>query len=320
MTRWHSLHVYRYPEQDLFLAHGVAPVLRPLRASGAVDRAFFLRYWQGGPHIRLRVRTDAAVVDEIAGKLRGHLAEYPSDGTFDIAAFQEGQRYMARMEDSDPHEIVPTDTVLPAEYEPEYGKYGGHAGVAIAEDLFDASTTAVLGALAQLDGRSARRLGVAFDMMLRGLAAVGRSPAGMADFFAYYCRLWSPYVFGHFSATWTELLARQGPPMTAHAGRLLATGSLTDDWSAAVRTAWQAVAEHTDTVLPHVTLAGPDAPPERRRQALLANYLHTNNNRMGVNPESEAYLAYLGHHVLSDCAGTPIQTGLESVAAHGHLD
>jgi hypothetical protein len=65
-------------------------------------------------------------------------------------------------------------------------------------------------------------------------------------------------------------------------------------------------------VLAAVTLAGPDAPPQRRRQVLLSSYLHTHNNRLGLIPQQEALLGYLGHHVLSAQAGIAPDRGLLS--------
>ena len=311
---WRALHVHRYGDQDGFLVDGLAPALAPLRDRGVLQLWFFLRYWQGGPHIRVRLHLDPARADsaliEVAGRLRDWLAAAPCSAMFDAEEFQrDAQPTLAALEDEAANTVYPPDTVREAPYRPEFAKYGGPRGVAIAEKFFDRSSAVVLAALPRVDGSSSRRLGAGFSGMVRGLGAVGLSPAELAAFFAHYCMLWSPYVFDQFLDTWPELLAVHRPTLLAHTGAVLdRTDPAQDPFAAAVRDAVAAAAE----VLPEVTLLGPDAPPRRRRQALLASYLHTHNNRMGLTPGHEAFLGYLGHHVLSAYAGCEPSPGLLS--------
>ncbi|MFI5931977.1 lantibiotic dehydratase C-terminal domain-containing protein [Actinoplanes sp. NPDC051494] len=310
---WSSLHVHRFGGQDDLLTDAVAPVLARLREQDRVRRAFFLRYWEGGHHVRIRVRTPraqaAAVTAELTADLTRHLREHPDDVPFDLDEFhREAQPTMAALEGVPAGPMYPPGTVRAAAYEPEPGKYGGPAGVAIAERFFDRSSTVVLAALPRLTERPARRLGLAFTMMLRGLCAAGLTPGQIAAFFSHYCRLWSPYVFDEFLDTWPALLAERRAAVTEQAHRILA-GPHRDAYSSAVGDAVNAA--HADpTVLPAVTLAGPDAGPVRRRDVLLASYLHTHNNRLGLSPEREALLGFLGHHVATACAGTPADPDL----------
>jgi hypothetical protein len=319
---WRSVHVHRYARQDEFLVDAVAPVLAPLRARGAVSGFFFLRYWKGGHHLRLRMRvapTDAEqVLGEVTAELRDHLARSPAGQDFDVAAFREAQGTMAALEDEQPDEVQPPDTIRAARYLPEHDKYGGPRGTELAEAFFERSSDAVLRALPAVQGRSSRRLGVGFSTMLRGLSGAGLTPAAMADFFADYCMLWSPYVFDEFLVTWPDLLRERGGPLHRHTAAVLAhPGVLAlDPVAAAVRTAWAAVTAAEPELLAAVTVAGADAPAPRRRQVLLASYLHTHNNRLGLIPEQEAFLGYLGHHVLSACADRPADADLMAKLSH----
>ncbi|GAA4420606.1 thiopeptide-type bacteriocin biosynthesis protein [Actinokineospora soli] len=304
---WRSLHVYRYGEQDAFLVDGVAPVIDGLRESGALADFFFLRYWQGGHHVRVRLLLDRAqadaAVEEATGKLAAHLAGSPVHVDFDADEFAEAaQPMMAAMEGERVQRLQPPDSILEHPYEPEYAKYGGPRGVAVAERYFGRSSAIVLDALRRTGGASSKRLGAGFSMMLRGLCAAGLSAREMADFFAHYCVVWSPYVFDEFMAAWPDLLREREAAIGAHADALLSNRDALrgDPMHDAVRQAWTAA---DDDVLDAVTLAGPDAPRARRAQVLLVSYLHTHNNRLGLIPEHESFLGYLGHHVLSEWAG-----------------
>lgn len=316
--KWYGLHIHRYTGQDDFLVDAVSPALTPLYREGALDRAFFLRYWQGGHHIRLRLRLTAAdpesrerKLEEVAGRLAAHLAEFPGGYGFDPDAFREAQTTMAALEAEETDELRPPDSLHRVPYVPEYDKYGGAEGVAVAERFFDRSSAVALAALRGIGGSSAKRLGTAFSMMLRGLCAARLSPAGMAAFFAHYCVVWSPYVFDQFLDTWPGLLQQRQGPAVRHAGRLLAGQQPAEDpFGRAVGEAWQALTDSAATVLPAVTLGGADAPEERRKQILLLSYLHTHNNRLGLIPEQESFLGCLGHHVIGECAGLAPATDL----------
>jgi len=330
---WCSVHVHRYERQDELLTDGVAPLLSALRAERAVSGFFFLRYWKGGHHLRLRLRVTApdpaAVLDAVTAGLRDYCAANPAGAAFDVAAFRAAQATMAALEDEESDEVQPPDTVRTGHYEPEYGKYGGPAGVRLAEQFFARSSDAVLHGLPALGERASRRLGAGFSAMLRGLAAAGHGPDEMARFFADYCLLWSPYVFDAFLGTWPDLLRARTATLARHAAAVLAAAELgatelgaaelgatelgaagEDPVSAAIRTALDGVRRAGPEVLAAVTLAGPGAPPWRRRQVLLTSYLHTHNNRLGLIPQQEALLGYLGHHVLSAHAGRPADAGL----------
>lgn len=315
-STWRSLHVFRSAEQDRFLVDGVAPVVEALRESGAITDFFFLRYWQGGHHLRLRLLVNGgdgdAVAGEVATRLAGHLAEHPVEVAFDPAEFaQDAQPMMAAMEGERALELQPPDSIRAFDYSPEYAKYGGPDGVAIAERYFGRSSAIVLDALRRTEGASGKRLGAGFSMMLRGLCATGMSAQDMAAYFAHYCVVWSPYVFDSFMDAWPDLLRERRAAIGAHTAALMSQRDAlgADPMHAAVGEAWAAV-RADPRVLDAVTLVGDDAPRARREQVLLVSYLHTHNNRLGLIPEHESFLGYLGHHVLSEWAGTEASTDL----------
>jgi thiopeptide-type bacteriocin biosynthesis protein len=306
--RWHSVHVHRYVRQDDFLVECVAPMVAALRERSAIDRFFFLRYWRGGHHLRLRfhlaAERPAPVLAGIEAGLRDHLCRTAGAGIDHLPGFEEAQAAMATLEGAEPAAIEPPDTLLTVEYEPELHKYGGDRGVAIAERFFDRSSAVSFEYLRAVSRQPTKRLAAAFAMMVRGARATGWEAPEMAAFFARFCLLWAPYVFDESLASWHKRFSGSQESLRAHVGHVFADDPPADGYSSAVASAWSAVNAHAGEVLPEITLAGAAATAEERGQVLLVSYLHTHNNRLGLVPEQEAFLGYLAHHALSEYAGT----------------
>ena len=102
---------------DAMLADLVAPLVGRLRSSRSFSRWFFIRYRDPTPHLRLRVRTAGDRMDGIGAEIRAAAARDP-----DVSPVR------LRFEP----------------YEPELERYGGPAGVAIAERMFQVSSDMVL--------------------------------------------------------------------------------------------------------------------------------------------------------------------------------
>ncbi|MYR62274.1 lantibiotic biosynthesis protein, partial [Streptomyces sp. SID625] len=68
-----SAHVFTAHPLDLVIHDLVREVSGELRRRGLIDLLFFLRHWQGGPHLRLRVRlTEPAAEPAVRAALTAH--------------------------------------------------------------------------------------------------------------------------------------------------------------------------------------------------------------------------------------------------------
>ena len=112
---------------DRILTEGVGPAIAKLRDNGIVDHWFFLRFADPEHHLRLRLHGDPGALREHAlPALTDALAPHIADGTV---------------------WKVSTDT-----YDREVERYGGDAGIELAEQIHAADSDAVLDALDILDG------------------------------------------------------------------------------------------------------------------------------------------------------------------------
>lgn len=302
---WRCVHIHYADHQDELLAECVAPLVASARTRG-LSRWFFLRYWRGGPHVRLRLRFEAgappgAWEDVLAG-IGEHVRGKPSEARLNGERLEQEQRRLAALEGESAGEVVlhPDNTLVLSPYVPEYGKYGGPIGVALAEAFFEASSDTALDVLTGSGGSTKGRVNLAFAMMLAGLRAAGYADRGLVDLFAAWIRFCERFVP---PGAWQALQAKMRQPDVRRQLGLATMASVEPDryppwllrWAGTFGEAARALHEHAAVVRPAVTFAKSMDP----LQFVLFHYLHTHNNRLGVTPALEAQIAYVGQRLVA---------------------
>ncbi len=130
-TEWLYLKIYTGTASgDEILTDTIGPVLAQLRQTEVVDQWFFLRYADPDHHLRIRLHGDPATLREYAlPALTAALDPHLDEGTV---------------------WKVTLDT-----YDREIERYGGDAGIELAERIHAADSAAVLRVLSMLDDRDA---------------------------------------------------------------------------------------------------------------------------------------------------------------------
>jgi len=144
----------------------ILDVVEPVVTAAKPRSFFFLRYWQGGPHIRLRMRDlspDAArqaesMLRELFGlaiRLRADEAPIDPDAyglhAASLAGAGEGGRTL-------PVEPLRAPGIYRAYYEPEYERYGTGDLMELSERLFERSSRTTLSILRESPGLWERAL------------------------------------------------------------------------------------------------------------------------------------------------------------------
>jgi thiopeptide-type bacteriocin biosynthesis protein len=160
---------------DGILRDAVRPTVEAGRAAALIDRWFFVRYRDGGPHVRLRFRGVARqLLSDVWPGLLARLSETLANG----GAWQ-----------------VQLDT-----YEREVERYGGPAGIELCEQLFAADSDAVVASLVGREGDAGADL--AWRLALRGLDGwfddFGLDPARRL---AFVTRLRDQFAAEHHATT-----------------------------------------------------------------------------------------------------------------------
>ncbi|MFE8913171.1 lantibiotic dehydratase C-terminal domain-containing protein [Streptomyces globisporus] len=304
---WSPLHIYLPMSlQPGFLRDVIRPVVHD---AGVQDRFWYLRYWQGGPHIRFRLH-DASeqMVESVRGRLAAAMPAFDAEQRAEYAQQSSHQPGLAELEGAEPEEVRAAGTVEPAVYTPESAKYGGETGLRIAEELFRSTSNAALDLLAGLSDRqlASSPTGQALRVMAMSLKGSGLDVAQSQDFLGHYEEDWRRWVPPGYDENWPKIYGRTRMKVVELCRAVWIDGSTDvfyDIYTQAWRSARKAQSGATDGDVAELVLEGtPYA-------HCLANYIHTTNNRLGILPVAEAFLAYVIRRALSELqSGDPSNT------------
>lgn len=284
---WASFHLFRAEALDRFLNNAVAPFVAAVLSERLASSFFFIRYWDGGQHIRLRLRTSAS--RRLSRRTRAHFESY-------FKAHPSVRQF-------DPHGTVsfPNDSVQQLPYEPELARYGGGKGVAVSERQFEASSRAVLGVMAEREWSYESAVGAALQFHIIFANAVGFDLREAARFFAdasqhfVIPKGWLPpnLTGGLAIGQFATLFAGQRERLVAlhqDIWSALADGQeFEQEWA----NRW--LRENVDVAKRLRRARGLSAtePWTSVERAIMMSYVHMTNNRLGLLNRDEAYLGYV---------------------------
>jgi thiopeptide-type bacteriocin biosynthesis protein len=270
MQHWFSIHFYLLETSDVFLTRAVKPFLAQSIWNEKNTRAFFIRYEdERGPHIRLRMRGEAAWIAET---LR------PA-----WTGWMEGRGEWQEVD-----------------YQPEIKRFGGAEGLALAEEHFHISTRVVLERIERAAYTYGDALYDALRMHVITAHAAGLDWMEAAAYFGRLCDAWIPVFF--------QPIGEQVSPKTVEKelksefeARLLPQFKDLQDACIAL---WKALeADKIDKNQPEWLrwLRGNQLIMKElgnNLEYVLPHLLHLNSNRLGVNNQDEVYVNYILSRVL----------------------
>jgi thiopeptide-type bacteriocin biosynthesis protein len=283
--------------QPGFLRDVIHPVVRD---AGVRDRIWFLRYWQGGPHIRLRLhRASEQTIESVSSALAAAIPSLTDEQSAEYEQQSSHQPGLADLEGAKPAEVREAGTVEPALYSPEYAKYGGTTGLRIAEELFRSTSAAVLDLLADRTDAElkASPAGLAIRVMAMSLKGSGLNMEQSQDFLSVYEEEWRRWVPPGYDEKWAAMYDKTRSKVTSLCSAVWRDGTTDvfhDTYATAVNSARMVQGKSTDGDLAELVLE------ETPYAHCLANYIHTTNNRLGILPAAEAFLAYVIQRSLND--------------------
>jgi thiopeptide-type bacteriocin biosynthesis protein len=291
---------YQRINLDRVILDVVGPFARSVVHRGLATRYFFIRYPLHGAHIRLRLFGDQR---DLATRVGQELVE--AVGEYSKAELL-GVPNSAIANDGEPS---PLPSLWWVPYMPETARYGGPCALRFAEQVFHASSELVLDVLPLMNGDEFEsRAGFALVAMFALLAPAVRDASEAAALTRYH------------RERWIQSAAYQASAVDARQRFERAFVSDAERFAGLVHGLWLATTEDSDG-LPEVfrafahaarsTISKLCALPasadsaENRTAAgvtwvgsLVSDYMHMSNNRFGISPLEEAYLAHLVESVL----------------------
>jgi Lantibiotic biosynthesis dehydratase C-term len=324
---WQAVHIFYAASPRPLLLECVKPLVDQLTAEGLLAGYFFINYWLEGPHLRLRLkpsspeateRVRARAEDAIAAFLRARPALYEVKAGFlaDLyntlfeLEYPEEKREELLGKDGRMR-LRPNNSYHWEPYEPEYGKYGGPAGVALAEWHFQRSSDLVIEAARTMNLHLRTVvLGVSAQLMMVMSGCLIPDRDALLQFLDRYHEFWNGAFDGTnytaqdgydraYTAMDTRLTTRFEQIRTAVArGDTGPLPGFLRGWAEHCLELRGRVIELADAEqLVFRTWAGnKEMPVSDRGHALamlLSPYLHMTNNRLSVTVRDEAYLSYV---------------------------
>jgi hypothetical protein len=153
-SAWVSAHVFYHGDLDRPLVHAVAPLVDELAAHALAREFFFIRYWDGGLHVRLRALpatgVERAEVETLIGdRFAAYLAVDPAADLMTPEEYAEMAGSLARMEGVATHaeRLHPNNSVAFIPYRREHDRYGYGGAIQAVEKHFADSSRIALRAL-----------------------------------------------------------------------------------------------------------------------------------------------------------------------------
>jgi len=325
---WLSSHIFYNNDPHPLLAGCVLPLVELLKEHRLIDRYFFIRYWEGGPHVRLRLAPAPGVTDdEIKKVAEPHLTAFlrrrPS--LFDHRTRTMGPMYarLYEVEYGKPKLLekygpdgeipyYPNNSFCYVDYEPEWARYGGEVGMDLAERHFEVSSDIVLAYLHDTNTHVRPvRLGQGFQIVLHFCLVLLRDHARIRRFLDTYVEFWEKNYFSQGVGLLNKAersydrIARQVQKgireiVACHQGGGVGRTPLERRWIEHA----QSLRNDIVAAVAANTLQLPAEAVGNEVEYLLTSYTHMTANRLGISIADEVYLAYL------------IRQGLESLDEH----
>jgi thiopeptide-type bacteriocin biosynthesis protein len=306
---WLSAHLFlaRSAEQqreDRVISDVLSPFAQTCLRNGEITRCFFIRYRERGPHVRLRMLGESEVLRRtVSPALANHVAEH-------LSAQDAGVPDIPTIGIVSADELSGVEPLRWIRYEPETDRYGGAEALPLAEQLFHVSSQAAFALLPAIisEGPDAR-LGVAMTAMLAvmGAAGIGATQAGeVARRHRDRWMVFNPAADGRLLARYDYGKTRNGDGLAAVVRDVWSASSedpylLPEPFNACVEQMRPLMDELRALVqCGRVRVRGETLLTWRSAVLqLLPDYMHMSNNRLGVAPHLEAYLA----HLIEDALG-----------------
>ncbi|MFV8064335.1 lantibiotic dehydratase C-terminal domain-containing protein [Streptococcus sp. ZY1909104] len=279
---WYNFKIYYYKNQDELLTNMISAYFD----NNSITDFFFIRYWEGGPHIRLRVKKNSSFSEkDFIQKIKDYMEKVPSVAVINEEYLLKSMENLALQENIDTHSIdlIADNSVIIDDYLPEIGKYG-NVGIKFAEKEFVYSSHLALLFLNFVNNSIEKKLIAALFSV--NLVLITLDKKQMTSFFEYYTSYWSKYLVEDSLLKVKDNLNKFDP------------GLIPIEFVNEI----EGVFKQTHFNIIHSEIFEQLKIQETSVSVaqFLFNFIHLFNNRLGIKPEDEIVVSLLGEKIINE--------------------
>ncbi|WP_371069503.1 thiopeptide-type bacteriocin biosynthesis protein [Sediminibacillus sp. JSM 1682029] len=283
---WKAHYIYfHHKEKEDRLIQILAKKMMALREKGEIEKWFFLRYWEGGPHIRMRYFSSRRFSEEyLFTDLRMYIANHPSPFTLTKQTYYENHKFDGEPIPMEQLEWYEEGEIIEKDYFPEYERYGGETLMPLTEELFTASSEFAATCIqASLDKHYFLRLMLVLAVM-EDIAVTckeeGLFGVPVSEFYENCFRSWQHLYDLHDLEYANDI--KEGVKKNE--------ASLKGIYKK-IR-GWEHYQQFNKSILNGMTKVFQHTESHQRLRSILYSHLHMFNNRVGITPEYECAIYY----------------------------
>lgn len=311
---WVAAYIYYSEPWESLLVSSIKPLAENVIKWNLAEQFFFIRYWENGPHIRLRFGGDS--------RIRMFLIKLLIMRNLGIYISKNPSKINETYQESQARGGVYNNFVAFNIYEPEFARYGGPIGMRIAEKQFYISSQTILNIMNdKLDVWGYDTvLGIAIRLHLGLLHAFKIPVKEMGGFFRFVFENWIGWHFSKSEVGQEKFLLErsrmleiyersfmsQGAHIATHIEKFLKAlehnilfdqnwiNGWVDEMSKIGHELKAAEAKNLLTLpKPSSEKIQSSDKKSQRLWGIMESYVHMTNNRLGVLNRDESYLGYL---------------------------
>jgi thiopeptide-type bacteriocin biosynthesis protein len=315
---WLASYLFYNEPWEGFLKDAVFPFVNNILEEELAESYFFIRYWERGPHIRLRFYGDGHNMDNV---VKPRIKEYFDDYFLKFASTRKDPEVMSSLPED--QQWFSNNSVQFIPYEPETERYGGDPAIRVAEEQFRLSSDTILSIIGESGAWNYERaMGAAIQLHLAFAHAVGMSREETKEFFRYIFTGWLPMAYEtglplteekriemrqEVLHAFEENYKKQEASLKGFHATLWEAFSedaeFEQEWlnkwlegMRSVKTQLHSLNNTGKLIFPHRVVTYPNYSTEEEKASfwsIYSSYVHMTNNRLGVLNRDEGYLAYL---------------------------
>lgn len=273
--KWHSVYIYYKDDPKYCLVEVIKPLIDELTEQELIQKFFFVKYWEDGPHLRLRTLS----LYNLAEKINGYLKEKADKNQF-LTKFKE------------------------VEYVPELSRYGGVDAIGLAELQFYHSSKKILKLCASnlKAWDYSLAIGYAIELHTNFAKGVGLSLDESILFFKTAFYHWLSMAVNQLKIKSSELVTAFDKSFERQEQQLTASVAL--NWEGENHLSWQVHNRQVSQMLNILQSSDkifyqPEKKPifssDRNKQLwpIFDSFCHMTNNRLGILNRDESYIYYV---------------------------